>query len=152
MCTSTGAVDFGHIDDRTAQDLGIPPGPIRLLRGNEKFGYQHVSRNADRMKKLNGLGFSDFAVFCELVAQSYTRIKAGERGRQIVIHYHLAHGLRLVLQPVTDEVVGFYWSIVTGIPGRKADPEPLYTVTRADRPAPAPPAPRRAILTLTRKA
>lgn len=151
MCTSTGTVDFGCIDAKTALDLGIPPGPIRLLRGNDKFGYQHVSRNADRMKKLGGLGFSDFVAFCELVAQSYTRIKAGERGRQIVIHYHLAHGLRLVLQPIPDQRTGFYWSIVTGIPGRKTDPEPLYTVTRADRPNAEPRVPRRAILTLPRK-
>ncbi len=129
--TSKEAIDFGVIDIATATALAIPHGPIRLLSGDKNFGHAHVTGNTDRMRKLLGLGFHDFCVFAELVAENYTEIAPGDPAdRQIIIHHHRGYGLRLILQPISDKVDGFYWSIVTGIPGRKSQPGGVYTVLR----------------------
>lgn len=121
------------------------------MRGNKGFGYEHVSNNEDRMKKLKGLGFEDFINFAEVVAKNFTEIKGGNNGRQIVIHYHRAHGLQLVIQPILHDDNTLYWSIVTGIPGRSSDKGTFYTVSRDQAPPAQPRAQKRPILTLKPK-
>ncbi len=68
-----GTIDFGQIDNEIATVIRREPAPIRLPRGDSRFGEQHISR-PDRAAQIEKAGFESPAEFVLHVAQNFDEI------------------------------------------------------------------------------
>jgi hypothetical protein len=68
-----GTIDFGKIDSEVASVIRREPAPIRLPRGDARFGEQHISR-PDRAAQIEKAGFESPAEFVLHVAQNFDEI------------------------------------------------------------------------------
>ncbi|WP_343869174.1 hypothetical protein [Caenispirillum bisanense] len=123
ISTFAGSTDFGLISSDQASAIGQPSGPIRLCHGvpgRNGFGLTHIEGYENRLRELNGLGFSSVITYCHYVAENFEAIHEGHSGRLIVarkrLDRRLVHlTLVLDLRSTSD---GHVWSIVTGLPKR----------------------------------
>jgi hypothetical protein len=85
VLTRSGNKDFGEISPEIAKEIRRQAGKIRLRVGEESgnsgdYGEKHIER-MERMQELRSNGYENARDFVQDVAQNYTVIYPGERGR-----------------------------------------------------------------------
>jgi hypothetical protein len=85
VLTREGNKDFGEISPETARKIRRQAGKIRLRVGEESgnsgdYGEKHIER-IERMQELRSNGYETARDLVQDVAQNYTAIYPGERGR-----------------------------------------------------------------------
>jgi hypothetical protein len=83
---------------------------------------RHIEDNANRVAAIKNLGFKTVTEFVASIAANWTQIvRAKEPGRMVLIQsvgpYHLQAIVQLYVKGDRR-----YWSVVTALPGRAAQP------------------------------
>ena len=66
VLNSKGSIDFGYI----TEEMSLPPAPIRIAEGNDKYGLCHIEmRHGDQIRDN---GFASTLHFVEYVSQNFT--------------------------------------------------------------------------------
>lgn len=118
--TKTGHREFGVISTAQAAKILRPAGPIWLpegIPGARGCGNLHCEGKPDRMKQLQGAGFTYFADFCEFVASDFDRICDARKGDLSLVRNKPGYEYHLIVRLVVDRE-GIRWDIVTGVPSR----------------------------------
>ena len=71
VLNSRGSIDFGYI----TEEMNLPPAPIRIAEGNDRYGLTHIDKRHSDQLKING--FDSALEFVEYVASNFERIKQG---------------------------------------------------------------------------
>lgn len=118
--TKAGKRSFGIITPEQGRFIKRPSVPIWLpvgIPGPRGYGNAHCESNADRMRKLNGLGFRYFADFCEAVADGFTSIRDAKKNDLAIVNRHGGYDCHLIIRYKHDDD-GERWDIITGVPSR----------------------------------
>ena len=71
VLNSKGSIDFGYI----TEEMNLPPAPIRIAEGNDKYGLCHMEMRLGDQIRDNG--FASTLHFVEYESQNYDRIRQG---------------------------------------------------------------------------
>lgn len=110
VISSTGTTVFGEIKEET----GLTPAPIKLSRGNSKYGLVHLEkRHGEQIRKA---GFNSVEEFVEYVCKNYNRIRqgensAGEENGTYLLQIEDNHNNTLYVELSAD---GSYWGVNSG--------------------------------------
>lgn len=112
VVTPEGDIDFGYVSQEIGNIIKRQAGPIRLEKGTEDFGQQHIE--ARRGKDIQEQGYHSTAEFVEDMARNYTAIYAG-RGRDLILVKREGKNqvAYIELKPGPD---GDYYTVNTGLP------------------------------------
>lgn len=109
--TAEGGVDFAILPARTLP-AGLPQGPIRLQRGNERFGEFHIEGR--RAKLIRNEGFSSSRDFVEDAVRGATQVWQQPNGRLLLVKRNGKDYITVVelqKQPGHD-----FYNVVTAMP------------------------------------
>ena len=105
VLNSKGSIDFGYI----TQEMNLPPAPIRIAEGNDKYGLIHMEmRHGDQ---ICDKGFESVIDFVEYVAQNFTRIKEGNTDSCLLEVAGGKHNETLFVRLFQKEG---YWKVISG--------------------------------------
>ncbi len=75
VLNSDGGIDFGVVNQDQADNLGTDvAAPIRLSRGNEGYGFEHMKKHLDQLRHN---GYDSVEEFVEDVSRNYDEIRQG---------------------------------------------------------------------------
>lgn len=122
-----GSMKFGEISEDVANAIGVPAGEIRLQngfqgRGGQGFGLVHLRDKPERVRQLDGIGFSSIERFVYRVAQGYTKVFKDKTEGLVLVMEHNSYHCRIVVR--WNDERGF-WSVTTGLPIRRSPDELL---------------------------
>ncbi len=86
LYSPNGTVDWGRINPGAVEAGAAQDLPIRVMRGSEKFGMEHIV-TPERSQRINALGFSGPEDFLDYVAQNHNMIleQPGKDGIALVV-------------------------------------------------------------------
>jgi hypothetical protein len=121
VLTRNGSKDFGEISAEIAQTIRRQAGKIRLRVGEESgnsgdYGEKHIER-MERMQELRSNGYKNARDFVQDVAQNYTAIYPGERGRLIIYKKVDKKGGSLFVE-LMPSLEGDFYDVKTGMVSR----------------------------------
>lgn len=125
---------FGILCECAAAAMGEPPGFIVLKYGlatARGFGLQHIKSKDDRVRSINGLGYSSVNQFVHDVCQRWTIVLRGKDGKYILVWQTRGFDLAVVLDRRNNE-----WSITTAMANRVVRGEKIYERVRAEESEP----------------
>ncbi len=110
VLSSSGTTVFGEIKAET----GLTPAPIKLSRGNSKYGLIHLEKRHG--EQIRNAGFDSVEEFVEYVCQNYKRIRQGENSvgesnGTYLLQIEDSHNNTLYVELSTD---GSYWGVNSG--------------------------------------
>jgi hypothetical protein len=137
VLTRSGNKDFGEISPEIAKEIRRQAGKIRLRVDEESgnsgdYGEKHIER-MERMQELRSNGYENARDFVQDVAQNYTAIYPGERGRLTLYKKVDKKGgsLFVELMPSLD---GDFYDVKTGMISRDTyykNKKPLWEKSEA---------------------
>ena len=105
VLNSKGSIDFGYI----TEEMNIPPAPIRIAEGNDKYGLVHIEmRHGDQIRDN---GFSSVLEFVEFVSTNFDSIKQGNSDSCLIEISGQKHNDTLFIRLFKDEG---YWKVISG--------------------------------------
>ena len=104
VLNSRGSIDFGYI----TEEMNLPPAPIRIAEGNEKYGLTHIEIRHGAQIRENG--FESVIGFIEYVAENFEIIKEGDRD-SFLLEVPNEHNETLFVRLFRDEG---YWKVISG--------------------------------------
>lgn len=128
MRSPTGSRDFGQVSEEQARALGKAPAPIRLLRGNDRWGARHIEARHGREIRTDPR-YRSVEKFVHHVVSAPDAIYEGNNERVILTR---KEGIgRLSVLELRKEKGGYY-SVVTAYhpnPRRFKNRKPLWSRT-----------------------
>jgi hypothetical protein len=121
VLTRNGSKDFGEIPAEIAQQIRRQAGKIRLRVGEESgnsgdYGEKYIER-MERMQELRSNGYENARDFVQDVAQNYTAIYPGERGRLTLYRKGDKKGGSLFVE-LMPSLEGDFYDVKTGMVSR----------------------------------
>ena len=105
VLSSKGSIDFGYI----TEEMNLPPAPIRISEGNDKYGLLHIeSRHSEQIKDN---GFASVLELVEYVACHFDCIKQGNRDSCLLEVTGGKHNETLFVRLFQSEG---YWKVISG--------------------------------------
>ena len=102
---SKGSIDFGYI----TEEMNLPPAPIRIAEGNDKYGLCHMEmRHGDQIRDN---GFASTLHFVEYVSQNFDRIRQGNTDSCLLEVTGGRHNETLYVRLFQSEG---YWKVLSG--------------------------------------
>ncbi len=110
VLSSSRTTVFGEIKAET----GLTPAPIKLSRGNSKYGLIHLEKRHG--EQIRNAGFDSVEEFVEYVCQNYKRIRQGENSvgesnGTYLLQIEDSHNNTLYVELSTDDS---YWGVNSG--------------------------------------
>ena len=105
VLNSKGSIDFGYI----TEDMNLPPAPIRVSMGDERYGLMHMEIR-HREQILNN-GFESVIDFVEYVSQNFDCIKQGNSNSCLLEVTGGKHNETLFVRLFQLEG---YWKVISG--------------------------------------
>ncbi|MBF0338296.1 MAG: hypothetical protein HQL05_10740, partial [Nitrospirae bacterium] len=103
-----GSFDFGCIDEELARQIKCLAAPIRLQRGNEKYGEIHIEQtHGNQIRKA---GYVHVRAFVEELTKNFTQVRENGKRLLLVKTNSMPHASVVELRPTPD---GNYYSVVT---------------------------------------
>ena len=104
VLNSKGSIDFGYI----TEEMNLPPAPIRIAEGNDRYGLKHIAiRHSDQLRDN---GFSSALEFVEFVASNFDVIKQGIDDTYL-IEVETVHNDTLFIKMCSELS---YWKVISG--------------------------------------
>ena len=121
VLTRNGSKDFGEIPVEIARQIRRQAGKIRLRVGEEAgnsgdYGEKHIER-LERMQELRSNGYENARDFVQDVAQNYSAIYPGERGRLTIYKKVDKKGGSLFVE-LMPSLEGDFYDVKTGMISR----------------------------------
>ena len=104
VLNSRGSIDFGYI----TEEMNLPPAPIRIAEGNDRYGLTHIDKRHSDQLKING--FDSALEFVEYVASNFERIKQGI-GDTFLLEVESHHNDTLFVKLCIEKG---YWKVISG--------------------------------------
>ncbi len=108
--TTKGNINFGVIDERLSP--GLAEGPIRLQRGNERFGEFHTE--GKRAKKIQDEGFPYSRDFVEDAVGGATQVWKQPNGSLLLVKKNGKDHITVVELQKAPE--GDFYTVITAFP------------------------------------
>ena len=105
VLNSKGSIDFGYI----TEEMNLPPAPIRIAEGNDKYGLRHMERRHGDQIRENGFGST--LHFVEYVSQNFDRIRQGNTDSCLLEVTGGRHNETLFVRLFQSEG---YWKVLSG--------------------------------------
>ena len=124
VLNSKGSIDFGYI----TEEMNLPPAPIRIAEGDERYGLMHTEQRHGNQIRDNG--FDTTVEFVEYVSKNFDRIMQGNRDSCLLEVTDGKHNDTLFVRLVKHQ---WYWKVISGgcsisvIPKRKRKSTPALT-------------------------
>ena len=105
VLNSKGSIDFGYI----TEEMNLPPAPIRIAEGNDKYGLHHIElRHGDQIRSN---GFSTIVEFVEYVSLHFDTIRQGNSDSCLLEVSGGRHNETLFVRLFQDQG---YWKVISG--------------------------------------
>ena len=105
VLNSKGSIDFGYI----TEEMNLPPAPIRIAEGNERYGLVHMEiRHKDQIRDN---GFISVLDFVEYVSQHFDCIRQGNNDSCLLEVSGGKHNETLFVRLFQEEG---YWKVISG--------------------------------------
>ena len=108
-----GTVDFGEITPAMAESMKRQAGKIRLERGDDSYGEQHIELRHG--KDIRGVGFKSVAEFVSEALQNISAIWKPSKTSQLVVVEAIEHG-KVVFVELKPSDSGDYYTVNSAFP------------------------------------
>lgn len=105
VLNSKGSIDFGYI----TEEMNLPPAPIRIAEGDDKYGLLHMELRHGPQIRDNG--FSSTIEFVEFVARHFDVIRQGNSDSCILEVTGGRHNDTLFVRLFQNQG---YWKVISG--------------------------------------
>ena len=105
VLNSKGSIDFGYI----TEEMNLPPAPIRIAEGDERYGLMHIEQRHGNQIRDNG--FDTTVEFVEYVSKNFDRIMQGNRDSCLLEVTDGKHNDTLFVRLFRHQG---YWKVISG--------------------------------------